>query len=281
MTGSLQAKEDHENEAAYILGHSPAEIQRLTKQAAVIRTITERMLRSAGIAPGMRVLDLGCGVGDVAMLAAESVGASGSVVGIDRNPDVLAVARKRIQAAGARHVTFRQTSVEVFVDPGPFDLVIGRYILLYQQDPVAFLKAAARFAAGGILALHEPILDRPVHSRPNVALWEHISALLLTAFRAVAPSWDAAGRLVELFSSAGLPQPTLYCETPVGGGADAPHYGLLADLARTLLPRMIETGIATAEVVCIDTLENRLKAAAVNARSQVEWSAQVCAWTRV
>jgi len=41
-------------------------------------------------------------------------------------------------------------------------------------------------------------------------------------FQAGAPSWDAAGRLIEHFFGAGLPQPTLFCETPVGGGVDAP-----------------------------------------------------------
>ena len=43
----------------------------------------------------MRVLDIGCGVGDVSFLAAELVGPTGTVVGIDRNPGVLAVARQR------------------------------------------------------------------------------------------------------------------------------------------------------------------------------------------
>src|SRR5258708_40208856 len=63
----------------YILGHSPAEIQRLMSQAVTLRPITERLLRSAGIEPGMRVLDIGCGAGDVSMLAAELVGSTGSV----------------------------------------------------------------------------------------------------------------------------------------------------------------------------------------------------------
>jgi ubiquinone/menaquinone biosynthesis C-methylase UbiE len=79
-------------QATYILGHSHAEIRRLMLQAAILRPFTERLLRNAEIGPGMRVLDLGCGAGDVSMLAAELVGASGSVVGIDRNPQVIALA---------------------------------------------------------------------------------------------------------------------------------------------------------------------------------------------
>ena len=63
-------------------------------QAAILKPITERLLREAGLTPGLRVLDLGCGCGDVAMLAAELVGPNGTVVGIDRSADVLAVARQ-------------------------------------------------------------------------------------------------------------------------------------------------------------------------------------------
>jgi cyclopropane fatty-acyl-phospholipid synthase-like methyltransferase len=48
-------------ETTYALGLSSAEIQRLKNQAAMLRPITERLLRSAGIDGGMRLLDLGCG----------------------------------------------------------------------------------------------------------------------------------------------------------------------------------------------------------------------------
>jgi hypothetical protein len=51
-------------ETTYALGQSPVEIQRLKNQGAMLRPITERLLRSAGIDAGMRVLGLGCGAGD-------------------------------------------------------------------------------------------------------------------------------------------------------------------------------------------------------------------------
>jgi ubiquinone/menaquinone biosynthesis C-methylase UbiE len=79
----------------------------------------------------MRVLDIGCGAGDVTMLAAELVGASGSVVGIDRNADVIAVARARAQTAGCHHVEFRQGTAEDLYATMAFDAVIGRYVLVH------------------------------------------------------------------------------------------------------------------------------------------------------
>jgi ubiquinone/menaquinone biosynthesis C-methylase UbiE len=93
------------SESIYILGHSQAEIRRLINQATILRPTTERLLRSAGIEQSMRVLDVGCGAGDVSMLAGRLVGASGSVVGIDLNADILAVPRERSQVDGFTNVT--------------------------------------------------------------------------------------------------------------------------------------------------------------------------------
>ena len=71
--------------ADYPLGHTDAEHDRLIRQAARVAPITERFFREAGIGHGQRVLDLGSGVGDVAMLVARLVGPSGEVVAIERD----------------------------------------------------------------------------------------------------------------------------------------------------------------------------------------------------
>ena len=69
--------------ADYVLGHSEAELRRLTTQARLIDPMTRRFLTSAGLAEGMRVLDVGSGAGDVAVLVDAMVGPTGEVVGTD------------------------------------------------------------------------------------------------------------------------------------------------------------------------------------------------------
>ena len=82
----------------YLLGDTIAEHQRLVRQAAIFDPFTERLFRDAGIGPGQRVLDVGSGVGDVAILAAKLVGPSGIVVGVERDSKTLATARSRAKA---------------------------------------------------------------------------------------------------------------------------------------------------------------------------------------
>src|SRR5712692_7912525 len=107
--------------AAYALGNTDAEHERLIWQAARVAPTTERLFREAGIGPGQRVLDIGSGVGDVAMLAAWLVGPSGQVVGIERDAKSIARARARVAEAGLLNVSFTRTDVSQIPINKPFD----------------------------------------------------------------------------------------------------------------------------------------------------------------
>src|SRR5262245_23674621 len=96
----------------YPLGYSEVEFRRLEGQGAFLRDLTEDVLRSAGVGPGMRVLDIGCGVGDVSLLAGKLVGPSGTVLGIDRSLDGLAIARRRSAIAGLHWVRFATADLD-------------------------------------------------------------------------------------------------------------------------------------------------------------------------
>jgi SAM-dependent methyltransferase len=90
----------------YALGSDDAEVVRLDHQAASIAGASEALLRAAGIGPGMRVLDLGTGLGHVAFQLAALVGPEGSVVGVDVATKLLGVAEARRAAAGAENMRF-------------------------------------------------------------------------------------------------------------------------------------------------------------------------------
>ena len=269
------------SEDNYVLGHSEPEIRRLQTQAAILRPISERLLQSAGIRPGMRVLDLGTGAGDVAMLAAELVGPLGCVVGIDRNPRAVSIATQRARDGGLQHLAFHEAEADSFVNNAGFDLVVGRYVLIHQSNPVAFLRAAARLAKpGGTIAFHELRLRDACHSLPHVPLWDLIDKLLRLAFSTALPHYDAGDRLIQHFNDAGLPEPNLFCETHILGTADAPYYAWAVDTLRSLLPQLRRIGIVAEELIDMATLERRLREAILVAHSQVAGPPQICVWAR-
>src|SRR6266702_830989 len=125
----------------YALGYTDAEQERLIRQAALIAPYTERLFREAGIGVGHRVLDLGSGMGDVSMLVARLVGASGEVVGIERDATSIARAEARVASAGLRNVKFTQRDVNQVSGDEPFDAAVGRFILMFLPDPLSVLRS--------------------------------------------------------------------------------------------------------------------------------------------
>src|SRR5262249_24963367 len=123
----------------YVLGHTPFERQRLAKQARFLAPATEHFLQDAGIVPGMRILDVGCGMGDVSMLVAGMVARGGQAVSIDLDQATLDTARARAIAAGLGNTRFYRADVATFSDTEPFDAIVGRLVLEFLPDPVAVI----------------------------------------------------------------------------------------------------------------------------------------------
>jgi ubiquinone/menaquinone biosynthesis C-methylase UbiE len=267
----------------YVLGRSEKESQRLVKQSVFMRQSTDRVFRKAGLGPGMRVLDIGCGVGDVSFLAAEHVGPAGSVLGVDRDPGVLLVARERAKESGLTNVTFAEGEIDRFTATDRFDAVVGRFVLMYQADPVETLANLSRaLKATGLLVVQEPNFGVAVTTWPEVALWQRVNNWIVETFRRAGTHHDIGGKLYHLFRQAGLPGPSLIQHvTAAGGTAVRPLCENSAGLVSSLLPRMEKFGIASAEQVQVETLAERLEQETCAAEAQVTYVPSIAAWTRV
>jgi ubiquinone/menaquinone biosynthesis C-methylase UbiE len=271
----------------YVLGDSVHEYERLTLQARILRPYTDRFFRTAGVAPGMRVLDVGSGMGDVALLAADIVGPGGSILGIDRDPNALENARRRTVEQGCSSwVNFQAVNLDEFPGTGPadglFDAIIGRYVLMYQPDPGATLRHLLQFLKpGGVVVFHEIDFTFPQPSDPPCALWDQTYACLNEAFRRAKANPDFGRRLAPTFLNAGLPFPTVSAEIVVGGGKGSYVHPWLANTLISVVPRLDALGLKLPEGVVPDrTLAARLEEEAIRSGSQIQIATQYGAWTR-
>ena len=267
---------------AYALGHTQRELERLSAQARVIDPITRGFFRDAGIGPGMRVLDVGSGAGDVAMLAAELVGDAGAVVGTDPARAAVAAARARAAARSLRNVSFREGDPAEMEFERPFDAVVGRYVLEFMRDPAAALRRLARhLRPGGVVVFHELDLDGG-RSFPPVPSYDRCCRWVDETMRRLGADTRAGIKLHAIFLAAGMPAPSMRLEAVVGGAANGlDRLHLIADVARTLLPEMERLGVATAAEVDIETLVARMHDELVAGGGVIVGRSEIGAWSRV
>ena len=234
-----------------------AEDDRLVRQSSLFDPLTRRVLQHAGLTSGMRVLDLGSGAGSVARLAAELVGPRGAVIGIERDPAAVELARRRTDAA---NVEFRVGDVQTLdgVEDG-FNAVIGRLVLMYLPDPAAALgRAASRLRPGGVLCVHEADLTY-LPAWPLTPLWAQTHDWYVTALEKAGFDARMGPGLFHAFLAAGLPAPTLLIESFAAGGPDAPAWAW-ANVIGASSPLMEDHGVAARAEVDPPTLADRLLA---------------------
>ncbi|MBP7001650.1 methyltransferase domain-containing protein [Amaricoccus sp.] len=277
-----QSRERPDGPRPYALGYAGAEFDRLERQGSYYRDLTRDVLVRAGIGPGMRVLDVGCGVGDVSLLAARLVGPTGSVHGVDRSPEAIAVAARRVaREALLARVTFAAVELGDW-DPEPgFDAVIGRLILMYLPDPGAALaRLSAGLRPGGIVAFQE-IATGHGRSVPEGPLFRACCRWLVDTFERAGFESDMAAKLPAVFRAAGLPPPEMIAAARVEAGPTAYAYDYLAATLRSLLPVGERVGAMDPAEVGIDTLADRLRAEALAADACIILPTLVGAWTRL
>jgi len=247
---------------------SEVEHERLSRQSDMYAPFTRRLLKRAGIESGMRVLDVGCGPGDVSLLVSELVGADGSVVGVERDEQALQTARRRAVKAELDNVEFVLGDFrDAELAGGPFDALVGRFVLMYQGDPAAAVRTASRhLRPGGVVVFAEMCLlmgsaipERCLVSWPPTPASEQLSKWIYATFDALGTQPDMGMRLPATFAQAGLsPSPELDTEVAIAGGEDGIEYSV--DFARSLLPGILAAGVATEEEIDIDNLAERLRA---------------------
>jgi ubiquinone/menaquinone biosynthesis C-methylase UbiE len=234
----------------------------------------------------MRVLDVGCGVGDVSLVVAKLVGRGGEIVGVDLDGAAVRFAEQRLSDAGARFSGIVGDFREVGPADvgGPFDVVCCRLVLQYQADATQAIAAMGRHVrSDGVVVAHEDAQQlTPPYAHPMFPLAEQTIAWLDTAYAGSGDNVQVGGELGWRFTEAGLvptehPIVEMVCAQGDSAFAARKYYMLL----RSLAPVLVQQGIASEDELDLDTFEERFRAQARAVRSTVlVWPALVGWWAR-
>ena len=229
----------------------------------------------------MNVLDIGCGPGDLSFLAAGFVGPEGSVLGIDRSEDAVALARQRALSADLTNVRFETGNLEnLEQQQQTFDALVGRLIMVHMNDPATLLKdLASRIRPGGLIILQEWDISS-CGSYPQVPLYNQCGEWIRQAFTRAGVDLRLGTRLHSIFTDAGSPRPESLGGTRVESGPDSEIYQWTTETLRTLLPVLEKTGVVTESEIGLDTLARRMREEAVFANATLYSPMLIGAWAR-
>ncbi|KUI22270.1 class I SAM-dependent methyltransferase [Mycobacterium sp. GA-2829] len=264
----------------YALGSDDTEIARLQSQASIIAEPTALLLERAGARPGMRVLDLGCGPGDVAFQAAQMVGPDGFVVGIDRDPAQLAAAEQRLAACGLRNVEFRQGDVRTFTDDEGFDAAVCRLLLIHLPDAADVLAHhISNLRPGGLFVAVDYDMGgwRAV---PEVALYSRIRDWLLAGFSQINGNAYMGQLLPTALTEAGFEEVDVLGLQTYWRHDDRIGTAYVAGTVRTMKDAIVGSGVATESDLGLDTLAQRLGEELLAAKAVWTLPTVVGAWGR-
>jgi len=189
----------------YLLGHSEDEELRLRRQAEELKPESAWLLDQTGLRAGDRAIDLGCGPQGVLDLLSERVGTTGSVIGIEKSDQSVAIARRFVADRKLNNVEVVQGDGAATLLPGDsFDLVHTRLVLVNVPDVQSVVREMVRLARpGGVVASHEA--DYLTHiCDPPLGAWDRLFKIFEEYSRSNGIDIFIGRRMHRLLGEAGL-----------------------------------------------------------------------------
>ena len=220
-------------------------------------SITQRLIKDARILEGMRVLDLGCGKGDVSFMLAKVVGSSGEVVGIDRNGKMLEIARNRAEDEKQLNVSFLTADLSNSLpEMGVFDAIVCRRVLMYLANPADILKKlSGLLKEGGIIACQEIDATVSASRTTPLPLHEQVNQWIWRTIEKEGANTNMGFTLPSLLQESGFAVGNIKAEANIQGQQS---HSSLADVVGAITHRIVAHGIANKAEIDIETLEQRL-----------------------
>jgi ubiquinone/menaquinone biosynthesis C-methylase UbiE len=269
------------NRMLYPIGETDAQSRRLITQAQLYNPFTRAFFQAAGISSGMKVLELGSGVGDVSLVLADLVGPNGSVVGVELKPAAVETARARIAATGWRNVKYLAGAIESVELEQDFDAVVGRFILMWLPDPLAVLERVVRhLRPGGVVAFQDNDFTFGAMASAPLPLFDKVYTWLKDTMVQDGPDYHMGLKMQHLYRRVGLTTPQFTFDAPMGMGNSWTGYQFIAETVEMLKPLMQQRGIALPAEIGTSDLAEKIRKEAVENNAVIVLPAIIGAWSR-
>jgi len=238
-------------EREYVLGTGADELERLGLQHRLWSDAAHEAWKLAGVAPGKRVLDVGCGPGYASYDLAQFVQSNGRVIGVDESQNFVRFVNAQAAARGLTQLEARvgdaQALGAALKGEKNFDLAYARWVLCFTPNPAAVVAGVAdALAPGGRFVVHDYFNYEAMTLAPIRESFKTVVAATARSWRAHGGDPDIVGRLPKLMREAGLRVDRIEVRQRMARPGES-MWSWVASWWRIYTPKLVAMGELTAE----------------------------------
>jgi|SRR5579862_1017859 len=199
-----------DGDQAYILATGEQAVSRLDLLDRIFGPGSHDLLRTAGLLPGMRIAEIGCGTGQTAMWIAERVCPGGSVTAVDASGEQLRVVEKNAEKAGIGNLSFHEAKAyDLRLPAESFDMVYSRFLCCHLDDPLRALREMKSILKPGGVLVCEDHDDGGIFTEPQTRAYRRLVEISDAVNRARGLDSYLGLKLPGLFRAAGFARPNV------------------------------------------------------------------------
>lgn len=231
----------------YVLGTGDDELTRLSLQHRLWSNTAHESWLEARIAPGLRVLDVGCGPGYASFDLASLVTSRGAVVAVDESKNFVAHANDQARVRGLPQLAAKVGDVQNLADclggQAPFDLAYARWVLCFVRDPEAVVRGvAAALKSGGRFVMHDYFDYGSMTMSPRRRSHDLAVQATMKSWKQNGGDPDVMGRVPRMLVQHGFSIDRVRSHQRIARGKDA-MFAWPDTWWRTFAPKLVSMGL--------------------------------------
>ncbi len=231
----------------YIIEGGEKGKSRLDTLSEVLRPYTLALLEKQGLGKGMRFLDLGCGGGNVSMMASDMVGDTGKVIAVDADANMVTLAQKDTGAHAINNVSFSVMNANDIDYSDEFEIAYSRFLLSHLRRPFEVLQKMIASVKPGGKVIVEDVHFSGHFCYPECDAFDWYVEYYTTLARNNGQDANIGPQLFSMFRKAGLGNVGIEVIQPCANSGPAKQMAYLT--LERIKDNLIAQKMATADIV--------------------------------